>query len=314
MVPPSNRIIGTEMATGTIKSTPIAISNVDGVKADAVQLLQEEFAKYPDDEQDIGDAPVFRIGRPTSTTPPQDIATLLNGLYFRARCQSALLHLLCHLHTKGLACISNVARPINWLSESGPEQKLLGTVLQGFEYVRDITDYGTAPMRGLGTQNDQHWAFNIRHWVEIIIARGAGNIVDVVQAIIDSNMLGGFDRSVIDKLNNYRYNQARKYNPDLYFTEGIETEAPCWGWTLPSGVGDYSLNHDACVRAIADTMVHIDRIERVYKAFFEIADKVIPPCICELKILRRISMCLRLLRLQMIKHLARLIQSLQMSR
>jgi hypothetical protein len=112
-------------------------------------------------------------------------ARQLKALRWRFRIQESFYHTLELLHEKKLVTIDALQIPIQWYKiDTGVEE--LVRMLKYFERVNECTTDDTTDAIG----NFQGPAY----WLAIIMLRSSSDLIDIFDKLLESNLLGAFDR------------------------------------------------------------------------------------------------------------------------
>ncbi|KUJ11744.1 uncharacterized protein LY89DRAFT_786614 [Mollisia scopiformis] len=244
-----------------ISITPSPIG--DAQREEALKLLHDEVSKC-NEENGID----VHIWERYPAKNDKHIRQLLMSLYYRARIQSTLLDIFVVLVQRSFITLDNLRTPIelNTTSEACCEVNRLLSTFRAIERERNL-DLGPTDKLPYAIW-DFEFVYEAVDWLSAMIVRGCTDIQSLFGTIEISGYLGKVDEKAWERMKkavgkiSFVCNKSERAATSL----GLSN----FGFWLPHGLGDVS--EESILQSVADCFCRFDRIERVFKRFFNIPD------------------------------------------
>lgn len=247
------------------------------MRAAATQLILDEYAKCGGDrEKRTEDMSIcHEIAMWEKFQKPIDNTSFLHALYYRSRQQSAVWDIFKDLHDKKLVDIQALCLPID-LSKHTPVVQNLGMRLSCFEFFQHEPN-----TNGNGVEPYRLWRYCFTepmYWLATVIIRGAKDVTAVLEDISTSEVFGSLNQEALTSYVQCTTAKEREFRANLTERQpGPKTMKPPmgpFGFWLPHGV---SGSNEQQIMENCDKVKkeHFDRIEAMYKKYFDIPDEVL---------------------------------------
>ncbi|KAH9221708.1 hypothetical protein DL95DRAFT_519248 [Leptodontidium sp. 2 PMI_412] len=250
----------------TSSSSSSAQATNNTAKSLAKALIEEELTKCNPDAGVPCDVGIFDNALSDND---EDISRVLSALYYRARIQSAIWDVFMMLEQRGFVTLENLRKPLS-LHTTSDTCVRLNLLLSTFR--------GISAERAFENETESHphplWEYQSTYeavdWLAAMIARGCADVGKLFQTIELSQYLGPVNEQAFKAyLKQYPASMLMTCNKNER-AAATDDQPAYFGFWLPHGLGDVS--EFEMGRKIALGLCHFNKIERVYKAYFNVPD------------------------------------------